>query len=218
MRTSWSVWRVILQEFIKEILRKMITCMDKETEEEGQVLTAEIGETMIETEADQETRREEEEVTMEHHGRDQILVLGTVHQIETIDQPQEKDTTEALQEEDTKETLQEEDITETIPQTDTIDLAPKKDTDLNTHPTIKKDLKVGRGVVTMVEMGQERKEMVAREETLIAEKEGATASETTRGEEEEKVKDIKVVAIQRKGKAKTARLDAFGADQRIIWQ
>ena len=40
----------------------------------------------------------------------------------------------------------------------------------------------------------------------------------TRGEEEEKVKDIIVVAVQRKGKAKRARLDAFDADQRIIWQ
>ena len=53
MRTSWSVSRVILQEFIKEILRKMITCMEKEMGEEGQVLTTEIGETMIEIEVDQ---------------------------------------------------------------------------------------------------------------------------------------------------------------------
>ena len=90
-----------------------------------------------------------------------------MNQIETIDQHQEVDTTEALQEEDTKETLQEEDITETIPQTDMIDLAPKKDTDLSTHPIIKKDLKGGQEIVTMVEMGQEMKEMVAREETLI---------------------------------------------------
>ena len=141
--------------------------MEKETGEEGQVLTTEIGETMIEIEVDQGTKREEEEVTKEHHSRDQTLVLGTVHRIETIDQHQEVDTTEALQEEDTKETLQEEDITETIPQTDMIDLAPKKDTDLSTHPIIKKDLKVGQEIVTMVEMGQERKEMVAREETLI---------------------------------------------------
>ena len=145
----------------------MITCLEKETEEGGQVLTPEIGETMIAIELDQGTKREEEEVTKEHHGRDQILVPGTVHQKETIDQPQEKDTAEALQEEDTKETLQEEDITETIPQTDMIDLAPKKDTDLNTHPTIKKDIKVGRESVTMGEMGQEKKEKVAREETLI---------------------------------------------------
>ena len=122
---------------------------------------------MIEIEVDQGTKREEEEVTKEHHGQDQTLVLDTVHRIETIDQPQEEDTTEALQEEDTKETLQEEDITETIPQTDMIDLAPKKDTDLSTHPIIKKDLKVGQEIVTMVEMGQEMKEMVAREETLI---------------------------------------------------
>ena len=77
--------------------------MGKETGEEGQVLTTEIGETMIEIEVDQGTKREEEEVTKEHHGRDQTLVLGTV-------QHQEVDTTEALQEEDTKETLQEEGI------------------------------------------------------------------------------------------------------------
>ena len=138
--------------------------MGKETGEEGQVLTTEIGETMIEIEVDQGTKREEEEVTKEHHGRDQTLVLGTVHRIETIDQHQEVDTTEALQEKDTKETLQEEGIRETIPQADIIDLAPKKDTDLSTHPTIKKDLKVGQEIITMVET---MTEMVAREETLI---------------------------------------------------
>ena len=90
-----------------------------------------------------------------------------MHRIETIDQHQEVDTKEALQEEDTKETLQEEGIRETIPQADIIDLAPKKDTDLSTHPIIKKDLKVGQEIVTMVEMDQEMTEMVAREETLI---------------------------------------------------
>ena len=144
----------------------MITCLEKETEEEGQVLTTAIGETMIEIEVDHGTKREEEEVTKEHHGRDQILVPGTVHQIETIDQPQQEDTTEALPEEDTKETIQEEEITETIPQKDMIDQAPPKDTDLSNHPTIKKGLKVGQETEIMVEKGQEKKEMVAKEETI----------------------------------------------------
>ena len=145
----------------------MITCLEKEMKEGGQVLTKVIGVTMITTGLDQGTKREDEEVTKKHHSRGRILVPGTVDQIETIDQPQQEDTTEALLEEDIKETIQEEEITETIPQTDMIDLAPKKDTDLSTHPTIKKDQKVGREIVTMVEMGQGRKGMVAGEETLI---------------------------------------------------
>ena len=90
-----------------------------------------------------------------------------MHRIDIIDQPQEKDTIETLQEEDTIETLQEEDIIETIPQIDMIDLAPEEDTDLSTHSIIKKDQKVGREIVTMVEMGQGRKGMDAGEETLI---------------------------------------------------
>ena len=40
----------------------------------------------------------------------------------------------------------------------------------------------------------------------------------TREEEKEVVKEIIVVADQRKGKAKRAGLDAFGAEHRIIWQ
>ena len=131
--------------------------MEKETGEEGQVLPTEIGETMIEIEVDQGTKREEEEVTKEHHGQDQTLVLGTVHRIETIDQPQEEDTTEALQEEDTKETLQEEDITETIPQADIIDLAP----------IIKKDLKVGQEIVIMEEKEKEQKGLIMGEKIDI---------------------------------------------------
>ena len=45
----------------------MITTLEKETEEEGQVLTTVTGETMIAIELDQGTKREEEEVTKKHH-------------------------------------------------------------------------------------------------------------------------------------------------------
>ena len=50
------------------------------------------------------------------------------------------------------------------------------------------------------------------------ERRGTAEKKTTRGEEEEGVKVIIVVGAKRKGKAKTTRLNAFGAGQQIIWQ
>ena len=44
---------------------------------------------------------------------------------------------------------------------------PKKDIDTSSHHTIKEGLQVVLETVTMVEMGREKKEMVAKEETLI---------------------------------------------------
>ena len=145
----------------------MITCLEKEMKEGGQVLTKVIVVAMITTGLDQGTKREDEEVTKKHHSRGRILVPGTVDQIETIDQPQQEDTTEALPEENLEETIQEEGITETIPQTEMINLDPKKDIDISNHHTIKEGLQVVPETVTMVEMGREKKEMGAKEETLI---------------------------------------------------
>ena len=88
-------------------------------------------------------------------------------QIETTDQPQQGNTTEALPEENLEETIQEEGITETIPQTEMINLDPKKDIETSNHHTIKEGLQVVLETVTMVEMGREKKELVAKEETLI---------------------------------------------------
>ena len=136
-------------------------------EEGGQVLTKVIGVTMITTGLDQGTKRENEEVTKKLHSRGRILVPGTVDKIETTDQHQQADSTEALPEEDLEETIQEEGITETIPQTEMINLDPKKDIDISNHHTIKEGLQVVLETVTMVEMGQEKKEMVAKEETII---------------------------------------------------
>ena len=134
-------------------------------EGEDRVHSTKIEETMIEIEVDHRTeieeKEEKEEIIKEHHDQSQTLVLGTVHRIDIIDQPQEEDTIETLQEEDTIETLQEEDIIETIPQIDMIDLAPEEDTSLSTHPPIKNDQKVGQ------EMGQGKKGMIVGGKTDI---------------------------------------------------
>ena len=145
----------------------MIKCLEKETEEEGPVLTTVIGDTMIAIELDQGTKREEEEVTKDLHSRGQILVPGTEDQIEATDQHQQADSKEALPEEDLEGPIQEEGITENIPQTEIINPDPKKDTDISTHHTIKKGLQVVPETVTMAEMGREKIEMVEKEETLI---------------------------------------------------
>ena len=142
----------------------MMTGQEREKEEGSLVLTRVLGVIMITTGPDQGTMREEEEIT--DHSRGQILVLDTVDEIKIIYQHQQGET-EALPEEDLEETIQEEEITETIPQTKMINLDPKKDIDISNHHTIKEGLQVVPETVTMVEMGREKKEMVAKEETLI---------------------------------------------------
>ena len=144
-----------------------MTCLEKEMEEGGQVLTKVIGVTMITTGLDQGTKREDEEVTKKHHSRGRILVPGTVDEIETTDQPQQEDTTEALPEEDLEEIIREEEITEYIPQTEMINQDPKKDIDPSSLHTIKEGPQVVLEAVTMLEMGRETKEKVVREETII---------------------------------------------------
>ena len=143
----------------------MTTCLEKEMEEGGQVLTKVIGVTLITTGPDQGTMREEEETT--NHSRGQILVLDTVDEIEIIDQHQQEETTEALPEEDFEEIILEEEITESIPQTEMINQDPKKDIDTSSHHTIKESPQVVLEAVTMVEMGRETKEKVMKEETII---------------------------------------------------
>ena len=143
----------------------MMTGQEGEKEEGGLVLTRVLGVIMITTGPDQGTIREEEEIT--DHSRGQILVLDTVDEIEIIDQHQQEEITEALPEEDLEETIQEEEITESIPQTEMINQDPKKEIDTGNHHTIKEGLQVVLETVTMVEMGREKKEMVAKEETII---------------------------------------------------
>ena len=145
----------------------MITTRERMTGEGGPALTTVTGDKMIATEQDLGTKREEEEVTKDLHSRGQILVPGTVDQIETTDQPQRADSTEALPEEDLEGPIQEEGITENIPETEMINPDPKKDTDISTHHTIKKGLQVVPETVIMAEMGREKTEMVEKEETLI---------------------------------------------------
>ena len=178
----------------------MITCLEKEMEEGGQVLTKVLGVIMITTGPDQGTMREEEETT--NHSRGQILVLDTVDEIEIIDQHLQGET-EALPEEDLEEITREEEITEYIPQTEMINQDPKKDIDPSSLQTIKEGPQVVLEAVTMVEMGRETKEKVVKEGTIIgvsARKEGTTENERMIEEEGEEVKSKK---------AKRASLDAF---------
>ena len=185
-----------------------MTGQEGEKEDGGLVLTRVLGVIMITTGPDLGTMREEEETT--DHSRGQILVLDTVDELEIIDQHLQGET-EALPEEDLEEITREEEITEYIPQTEMINQDPKKEIDPSSLHTIKEGPQVVLEAVTMVEMGRETKEKVVKEETIIgvsARKEGTTENETMIEEEEEKVKNKK---------AKRASLDAFGADQRIIW-
>ena len=110
----------------------MMTCLEKEMEEGGLVLTRVLRVIMITTGPDQGTMREEEEIT--DHSRGQILVLDTVDEIEIIDQHLQGET-EALPEEDLEEITREEEITEYIPQAEIISQDPEKEIDpISLHP------------------------------------------------------------------------------------